>query len=279
MSISAAEKPNATDLPKCLISACAMRTRKSGSLVVLDVGAHHGAFCLGMLSQFSPEIVFAFEPNKTNFVQLRRLVADSPQIVCVNAAVGERNGSTEFSCSTDSATGSILCYVDEAQQSVERAQVPLIALDTFCRDFQSLNRDIGLIKIDTQGYDLAVLRGCEETLRQHQPVVYLEFIYANLYQGQATPLEIEGWMNARGYRLAGLAKVHVGANGVLAFCDALFVPVALEVTSTPPYRQIDNEESWLEQIATLNKICAERLVVIEMLDAEVNRLRGVASST
>ena len=232
-----------------------------------------------MLSEFAAETVFAFEPHAANFAHLKKLAINAPQIVCVNAAVGESDGSTTFSCNEDCATGSILAYADEPTQLFERTQVPLVALDSFCRDFKSRNRDIGLIKIDTQGYDLAVLRGCEATLRDHQPIVYLEFIYANLYRAQATPLEIEAWMNARGYRLAGLANVHNGANGVIAFCDALFVPVSLNVTSTPPYRQIDNEESWLAQIATLDKICAERLIVIETLDAEVTRLRGLASST
>lgn len=267
-----------TAMPHGLVSAINQRKRKLETLVALDVGAHHGAFSTGILSEFPAQTVFAFEPNGANFAQLQRLAADVPQIVCVNAAVGERDGTTAFSCSADLATGSILPYVDQSQQSVERAQVSLIALDTFCRDFQSLGRDIGLIKIDTQGYDLAVLRGCEETLRQHQPIVYLEFIYADLYRDQATPLEIESWMSASGYRLAGLVNVHNGANGVIAFCDALFVPVSVDVASTPPYRQIDNEESWLQQIATLDKICAERLVVIETLDAEVTRLRGPACS-
>ena len=265
-----------TTLPQCLVSACAQRKRHQGAFVALDVGAHHGAFSIGMLSELATEIVFAFEPHGANFQQLQGVTVDLPQIVCVNAAVGEHDGSAAFSCNQDSATGSVLPYVDESQHSVEREHVPMIALDTFCREFPALNRDIGLIKIDTQGYDLAVLRGCEGVLKQHQPIVYLEFIYANLYRDQATPFEIERWMNERGYRLAGLANVHTGANGMLAFCDALFIPAAIDAASMPPYRQIDNEQSWLDQIATLDRICAERLVVIETLDAEVTRLRGIS---
>jgi FkbM family methyltransferase len=276
-SFAVAERAT-TAMPHCLVSAVNQRKRKSGKLVVLDVGAHHGAFSFGMLSEFAADTVFAFEPQAANFAALKKFAIDLPQVFCLNAAVGESDGSAAFYCSEDSATGSILAYVDKPAQGLERAEVPLIALDTFCRDFASLNRDIGLIKIDTQGYDLAVLRGCEATLHQHQPIVYLEFIYANLYRDQATPHEIEAWMNARGYRLVGLANLHNGANGVIAFCDALFVPTSLDVASTPPYRQIDNEESWLVQIATLNKVCSERLVVIETLDAEVNRLRSLASS-
>jgi FkbM family methyltransferase len=38
-----------TAMPRCLVSAVNQRKRKSGSLVVLDVGAHHGAFTFGML--------------------------------------------------------------------------------------------------------------------------------------------------------------------------------------------------------------------------------------
>ena len=47
-----------------------------------------------------------------------------------------------------------------------------------------------------------------------------------------------------------------------------------EAKETVIRQQIDKEQTRLEQIATLDRICAERLVVIETLDAEVTRLRG-----
>lgn len=64
-------------------------------------------------------------------------------------------------------------------------------------------------------------------------------------------------------------NLHVTAEGRLAFCDAIFVPKELNITLTQKYSCIDDQVSYANQINALTKICAERLALIERLDAEV----------
>lgn len=275
---SAPERPPAFGgLPQCVVSAITARKRRGHTAVAIDVGAHCGEFAKSVISGLVIDTVYAFEPHAENLRKLQALSLDHPQIVAAGSAVGAHNGFVWFGCNADDATGSILNYADlpSTPPPSGRWQVPMVSLDVFCRNFADEGRDIRLIKIDTQGYDLEVLKGCEQTLQQHGPVVFLEFIYSALYVDQATPFAIESWLGARGYRFVGLANIHVGSNGALAFADALFVPTSVSLPATPEFRQIDNEGSWRAQLATFERICAERLAVIESLDAEVTRLRNV----
>lgn len=262
-------------VPACVQSAMRARAPLGALSVVIDVGAHRGAFAQSILRECDVDEIFAFEPHPDNFRALHTHLSGFPQIVVSANAVGEVDGSASFGCNADDATGSVLCYADlpRASGCTERTQVPMVALDTFCHDFAARGRDVRLIKVDTQGYDLAVLKGAEQTLLVHKPVVLLEFIYAPLYIGQAMPFDIEDWMRRRDYRLVGLVNIHVDSNGALAFADALFVPSSVVLPLRPSFSQVDNEASWREQLATFEQICAERLTVIETLDAEVTRLK------
>lgn len=264
-----------TALPECVVSAMLARTLRRPQSVAIDVGAHHGEFAKSILRQFEFDAVFAFEPHGGNFSTLQTLRSSHPKIVASTSAVGDHDGFASFGCNAEDATGSVLNYADLAgiTPPLSRRQVPMVALDTFCHGFAEAGQDVRLIKIDTQGYDLNVLHGCEQTLRTHEPVVLLEFIYVSLYVNQAKPCDIEAWMRVRGYTLVGLANIHVDGNGALAFADALFVPPSVALPPMPKFRQIDSEDSWREQLATFQRICAERLTVIETLDAEVTRLK------
>jgi FkbM family methyltransferase len=268
-------------LPKCVVAAMIARPPRLAQSVALDIGAHHGKFARSVLAELPIDTVFAFEPHADNFRKLCDSSAGCSKIVSANAAVGEREGSAWFGCNDDDATGSLLTYADTdtAVAFTERKKVPMVVIDTFCQDFADQGRDVRIIKIDTQGYDLAVLQGGEQTLLKHEPIVLLEFIFSPLYLGQAVPFEIESWMRGRGYKMVGLVNIHVDGDDMLAFADALFVPQSVSLELKPRFRRVDNESSWREQVATFERICAERLSVIETLDAEVTRLRNTYEPT
>jgi hypothetical protein len=57
-----------------------------------------------------------------------------------------------------------------------------------------------MLKIDTQGYEMAVLRGAEKMLPRLAGV-QLELSLAPLYEGQTLYLELIDWLRARGFDL------------------------------------------------------------------------------
>ena len=60
------------------------------------------------------------------------------------------------------------------------------------------------LSIDTQGTELEILHGADETLAKNVLAVFVEVGFAPTYEGQPMFSEIEGFLRARGFRLASL---------------------------------------------------------------------------
>jgi FkbM family methyltransferase len=119
--------------------------------VVLDVGAHIGAFCL-LLSernQMRSYRGYAFEPAPENLGVLRTNLRQNglSNIEVIEAAVGPLDGLEPFSSGSDTDAGKL----DRSGDSL----VPTIRLSTFCAD-RNIQR-INLLKLDIEGLEYAVL--------------------------------------------------------------------------------------------------------------------------
>ena len=73
--------------------------------------------------------------------------------------------------------------------------------------------DIALLKIDVQGYELEVLKGCESLLDLFD-AVYVECSFVELYEGQALAYEVIDWMHERSFCLAGMGSMSYGKQGI-----------------------------------------------------------------
>jgi hypothetical protein len=80
-----------------------------------------------------------------------------------------------------------------------------------------------VIKIDTQGCELEILRGAEQTL-PHVELLLLECWLVRSYQG-ATPLwlELANWLNARDFHLWDVAHGWRAPDGTLISQDCFFL--------------------------------------------------------
>lgn len=238
----------------------------------VDVGAHVGSFSRELLESGLFARVVAFEPNPANLPALEEIAAANPALSVVRAAVGSSPGRGELRCDEDLATGSLLEYVEgySTHGPVRREPVEVVQLDVWWE--RAAPGRVDLVKIDTQGNDLAVLQGAGRLLARDRPLVVAEMIYLPLYAGQADPEAISSHMRDRGYVLHSLFHIHATVEGRLAFADAFFVPAEIEVPRSQRFVQLDDFASWQSRIAALELACRERLEAIEKLDAEVTRL-------
>ena len=142
--------------------------------LVIDVGANLGYTSLLFSKHIdSGRSVIAFEPDRGNHQVLCEVVAKRKEIVPVWAAVGEVDGEVQFWTNpghhADSRT-----VTNAFEQKLEASQsvytVPLVSVDSYLRLNHS-GANVALIKIDVQGYEEKVLRGCEETLTANPNVV------------------------------------------------------------------------------------------------------------
>lgn len=78
-----------------------------------------------------------------------------------------------------------------------------------------------LLKLDVQGFELEVLKGCDALLPRFSHI-YAECSFLPLYEGQALADEVIAWARARGFRLCGFANPIYAADGRLVQADFLF---------------------------------------------------------
>jgi hypothetical protein len=86
---------------------------------------------------------------------------------------------------------------------------------------------IALLKLDTQGSELSILRGARRSLeRAAIDVIYTEFFIVPHYAGAPLLGDLLGFLGQFGYSLFDLFKGPNAANGQLRFGDAIFVSPA-----------------------------------------------------
>lgn len=243
----------------------------------IDVGAHCGEYTKFLMKTGFFCHIVSFEPNPESYQSLLEQVSSTGNCEhqAVNSALSYKSGTLDLYCDADSATASLLQYDSNyiGRGQIRTHTVPVLTLDEYLAKHPSLGR-LQLLKIDTQGNDLSVIRGGLEAIAMHRPIIQTEFIYSHMYKGQCTPTELSDALISMDYEIYSLNNLHITAEGRLAFCDAIFVPKEMNIPSTQEYSCIDDEVSYTTQINTLSKICEERLALIEQLDAEVQRLNA-----
>lgn len=244
---------------------------------LIDIGAYHGDFTQHLLSTKKFARARLFEPNAEHFAYLKNKFSDKNHVFLSPYALGSSIGSQTFHCSQDDATGSLLQYHpkyhhETAGKTVNSFSVDVTTLDDFYRKHFPDDK-IGLIKIDTQGFDLEVLKGAEKLIRQHKPWLVIELNFLPFYAGQAPLNALFNWLTECGYHLGGLFNDHYSKDQWLAFADGVFIPEGhVDKVMEPFYPKTFNQEL-LEQNKYLQTVCEERLALINQLHTEAeNRL-------
>lgn len=136
--------------------------------VSVDVGAYIGVISLAM-ARFGPSdhSVHSFEADDLNYERLRLNVsgASGESILTHNTAVGNHDGTAEFTRNKDPGTNHLGVGPDPSVATAGVYTVPITTLDAFAQKPREQTIDeIDVLKIDVEGADLDVLRGAEGLL-------------------------------------------------------------------------------------------------------------------
>jgi FkbM family methyltransferase len=152
--------------------------------VVLDVGANVGDFSAEVLSANANALIYAFEPHPETFGRLAARFAERKNLTPVNAACGSSHGDLtlyDFEESVGSSKASLHAGViaEIHRRKHYQRDVKVVDLDTQCAE-----RDISevhLLKVDTEGHELEVLKGAERLIRENRiKAIQFEFNEMNV---------------------------------------------------------------------------------------------------
>lgn len=134
--------------------------------VFFDVGAHCGYFSAIAATMVGPQNVWSFEPEPSNFYYLSRNCPDGHNI---NAVVSDGQFKEPFFINQDN-DGGHACWNPGAHDWNERTRQswPEVLHITHTTLDIHAAYEPALIKIDTEGAELRVLRGAETVLKQPQ---------------------------------------------------------------------------------------------------------------
>ncbi len=123
---------------------------------VVDVGANVGQSALYYAKAFGNATVYSFEPVPTTFAQLKENTEHEKRIVCFELGLGahEHEATIRLTVSTQS---SLLNAASDEDSRENTATVSITTGDGWAAA-QGVD-SIDLLKIDTEGYDLEVLKG------------------------------------------------------------------------------------------------------------------------
>jgi FkbM family methyltransferase len=143
---------------------------------VFDVGGHHGLMALVSSVATGPRgTVVTFEPNPYARRQLQAHLAinEARNVVVEAMALSDRDDHVSFYVQTGHVTwNSTIVEKFATWNSRESLVVRTVPLD----DYVTRSRRVpNVIKIDVEGSEFLVLEGARNTLREHRPVLIMEF--------------------------------------------------------------------------------------------------------
>lgn len=174
--------------------------------VVFDVGANIGQFAQDLRMYGYTGKIISFEPLPQAYAILtKQAKRDGNWFVQPRCAVGAENGEIEINVAANSASSSILPMLSSHENAAPESRythkehVSLIMLDSVLEKYTTSTDNI-LIKVDTQGYEWAVLDGATQALKQSKGVL-LELSLVPLYKDQKLWHELIGRLAVAHYSL------------------------------------------------------------------------------
>ncbi len=189
---------------------------------VLDIGANIGYTAAVLARAIAPdEKVYAFEPEPFNFRLLQQTALQrefSGKIVPLQFAVGAENGTINLWINDRHHADHrvVTEQFGSTHPGSKQVSVSLVRIDSF---LESKPRNVSFIKIDVQGYELAVCQGMQETLCQNPDItIVLEFMPSAMRELGFEPSDLIDFLVERDfevYRLHPRGKLSPGMPGIM----------------------------------------------------------------
>jgi FkbM family methyltransferase len=131
--------------------------------IVMDVGANIGQTAYEVMKHFPKSHVYCFEPIPSTFNELVERTKIFPNVFPINIAFGDEIETLSIMAKPLSEQNTLVANTEEiVTENMELIEVKVETLDQFCE--KNKISKINLLKIDTEGYEMKVLKGAENLI-------------------------------------------------------------------------------------------------------------------
>lgn len=189
--------------------------------VLFDVGANYGQTIDEFREVFQDAVIYSFEPSPGVFGFLKNKVSNMDKVSVWNYGVGSSSGSFEFNENKHQNMSSFLDLGPAGWGTInQRTTVPVTTIDEFCKK-QGIE-SIDVLKIDTQGYELEVLKGAVNSMRENKiGLLYFEVTFIDMYRGLPNLAELYEFAFKNGFELVAIYPIKY-KNNMAGWTDILF---------------------------------------------------------
>lgn len=180
---------------------------------IIDAGAYIGDSVL-VFSELTDGNIYAFEPVDKNYELLLKTIElnGTPNVTPVKVALGSKDEELPMKLQGGAST-----FTTKTTFYVEGAATENIKVTTLDGYLRDRNPDIGLIKVDVEGFEQEFLKGAAETIKKHRPTLLISIYHNGPDFFDIKPM-IEEW--DLGYTFRIVHPVDGGIyNETMLFCE------------------------------------------------------------
>jgi FkbM family methyltransferase len=198
--------------------------------LILDVGANVGQFAQSMRQIGYRGLIVSFEPLPDVMAETQRIMSGDHRWVGFNVALGEKEEALQINRTRSSIFSSFnrptsegTPLFDNDNKVLETKEVQVRRLDNVLRE-SGYTKHLGktLLKVDTQGYEMHVLRGLG-TYLQELPAVQCEISSVPIYERAPHMTEILAFLKDNKFRPACFFPVTWLADWSVVEFDSIFI--------------------------------------------------------
>lgn len=167
--------------------------------IVFDIGANVGDVSLHFAKLVGNRgIVHSFEPDSTNYCRFQRNlnINKFSNIILNKKGLGNKNASYKIYTLNEKNKG-MNRIINDSKESNEYREIQVITLDEYCET--SNIKNIDLIKIDVEGFELNVLKGGIHTINNFHPTLFIELDDQNLVEQGDSAKDLVLFLEEKGY--------------------------------------------------------------------------------
>jgi len=143
----------------------------------IDIGANLGYYTLLEARRAREGTIYAFEPDRGNFLVLQSnvLMNNAVNVVLSDRAVARERGAKDFYLYPKRNWSSFNDRI--GYRYFDRVRVEAVSLDCI---YKNINRPLNLVRMDVEGYEAQIISGAKKLLRESEKLTLIIEIHPHL---------------------------------------------------------------------------------------------------